>query len=64
MSRMLKKREVCALVSISPATLQRWEDADLFPKRITLGQNRVAWWESEVMAWLEARAQRPLTISS
>ena len=61
MSRMLKKREVCKLLSVSPATLDRWENAGDFPRRIAIGNFRVGWWEAEVMAWLETRAQRPLT---
>ena len=63
MSRMLKKKEVCTLLSIAPATLQRWEDAGKFPKRIPVGNFRVGYWEAEVMAWLESQAQRPLTKS-
>jgi predicted DNA-binding transcriptional regulator AlpA len=26
-----------------------------FPQRVTLGENRVAWWEDEVDAWIESR---------
>jgi len=63
MSRMLKKKDVCKLLSISPATLDRWENAGLFPKRIAIGNFRVGWWETEVMEWLERQAQRPLTTS-
>jgi prophage regulatory protein len=61
---MLKKKDVCRLSSVSPATLDRWEAAGLFPKRIRLGTGRVAWWEAEVLEWLERQAQRPLDLSS
>ena len=60
MSRLFKKRELCRLLSISPATLDRWERDGKFPKRIPIGNFRVGWWEAEVMAWLEAQAGRPL----
>lgn len=64
MARMLKKKEVCKLLSISPATLDRWESAGNFPKRVRLGNFRVAWSEKEVMEWLHHQAQRPLDLAS
>ena len=36
--------------------LGRLEKVDLFPKRIQVGGQRVAWLESEVDAWIMARA--------
>jgi predicted DNA-binding transcriptional regulator AlpA len=57
---MLKKKDVCQLLSVSPATLDRWEAAGSFPKRIRIGNFRVAWWQGEVWEWLERQAQRPL----
>jgi prophage regulatory protein len=35
----------------------RLEKADRFPKRIQVGPGRVAWWESEVDAWLASRVR-------
>lgn len=64
MARLLSKKEVCKLVLYSPAHIDRLEAQGLFPKRVRLGQNRVGWWEPEVMEWLEARAGRPLTVPS
>lgn len=66
MSRMLKKKDVSKLLSLSPASIDRYEkDARLdFPKRISIGNSRVGWWESEIMEWLSRRAQRPLDHSS
>jgi prophage regulatory protein len=61
---MLKKKDVCRLLSISPATLARWEAAGNFPKRVRIGNFRVAWWQSEVWDWLERQAQRPLDPAS
>lgn len=66
MARMLKKKDVCRLLSISPATLDRWEkDAKIgFPRRVPIGNFRVGWWEPEVWQWLECQAQRPLDLTS
>lgn len=63
MARMLKKKEVCKLLSISPATLDRWEHAGSFPKRRAIGNFRVAWWSKDVEEYLQSLdPQRPLTI--
>lgn len=48
-----------ALKSRVPFTrqhLSRLEKAKLFPKRIQVGGHRVAWLESEIDAWIMARA--------
>ena len=64
MSRLLKKKDVCRLRSVSPAGLDRWEAAGAFPRRIRLNGVRCAWWESEVWKWLECEASRPLDLTS
>jgi len=33
----------------------RLEQRDGFPKRIPIGENRIAWDEAEVNAWIESR---------
>lgn len=53
--KFLKKKAVCILVSYSPAHLDRLEKAGKFPLRVALGQSRVAWVESEVLDWMQAR---------
>lgn len=53
--KFLKKREVCILVSYSPAHVDRLEASGLFPKRVRLGQQRVAWVEDEVRDWMQRR---------
>lgn len=53
--KFLKKKAVCEKVSYSPAHIDRLEAAGLFPKRVTLGQARVAWVEEEVDAWMRRR---------
>ena len=43
------------MVSYSKAHIDRLEVAGLFPKRIRLGQGRVAWVEDEVISWIKQR---------
>lgn len=47
--------EVQRLLGVSRTTLWRWERNGLFPARIKLGPNSVAWSEAEVAAWLASR---------
>lgn len=62
MSRLISKKELCALLSLSKATIDRYEKENGFPKRLRLGncprRGRVAWKYDEVMAWLEVRSRR------
>lgn len=56
--QLIDKRELTKLVKYSPQHIARLEKAGRFPKRIRLGQNRVAWLLSEIEAWIEERLQR------
>jgi prophage regulatory protein len=47
-------RTVCG-IPYTPQHIARLEVAGQFPKRIKLGQNRVAWILSEVEDWLDQR---------
>lgn len=53
--RILSKRQLKELVLYSPQHVARLEKAGKFPKRITLGPNRVGWVEREVLEWLQER---------
>ncbi len=53
--RILSKKQVKELVLYSPQHIARMEKAGQFPKRVTLGLNRVGWVESEVLDWLQTR---------
>ena len=55
--QLIDKRELRALVKYSPQHIARLEKAGRFPKRIRLGQNRVAWLLAEVEAWIEERLE-------
>ena len=60
--KLLSKKAVLDLVPYSPQHIQRLEDADLFPKRIKLGnggRNAKAFWvEQEVLDWIQAHIER------
>jgi prophage regulatory protein len=40
----------------------RLEKAGLFPQRVQIGPNRIAWWQSEYEAHCAARPRGPLTV--
>ena len=58
---LYSKKQVLEFVPISPATLQRWENAGIFPKRFHIGGNgawkKAFWRKDEVMDWIERNAQ-------
>lgn len=65
--QIVSKKELKSLCGIpySPVHIGRLEAAGKFPKRIKLGQNRVAWLLTEVEAWIDERlAQRSLDTNS
>lgn len=53
--KLLKKRQVCEKVAYSPAHIDRLEAQGKFPKRLRLGQQRVAWVEQEIDDWIQER---------
>ena len=48
------------MIPVSTATLQRWEHANVFPKRFHIGGNgawqKAFWKEDEVLQWIEENA--------
>ena len=54
--RLLPWEAVRARIPFTRQHLSRLEKAGLFPRRVQVGGQRVAWLESEVDAWIEARA--------
>lgn len=54
--RIIRKRELHQRVGYSDVHIWRLEKAGQFPKRIQLGPRAVGWLESEVDAWIQARA--------
>lgn len=56
--QLIDKKELTKLVKYSSQHIARLEKAGQFPKRLRLGQNRVAWLLAEVEDWIEERVQR------
>lgn len=56
--RLLSAKMVSERTSLSRTTLWRLCKAGQFPASIRLSPQRVAWRESDVSAWLEAKAAR------
>ncbi len=54
--RLIDAKELHRLIPVSPMTIWRWERDKRFPARIRIGANRVAWRLSEILAWIEAKA--------
>lgn len=57
--RLLSKKQVRELVLYSFAHIDRLEKAGLFPPRVRLSRyrtGRVGWLETDIRAWIEAKA--------
>ena len=60
--QLIDKKELKDLIKYSPQHIARLEAVGQFPKRIRLGNNRVAWLLSEVEHWIDQRiAERDAT---
>jgi len=54
LTRLLRIREVCALVGYAPASLYRLMEEGRFPRQVKLpGGRSVRWREDHVRAWIE-----------
>jgi prophage regulatory protein len=53
--RLIRWDDVRRLVGLGRSTIFRLERAGDFPKRVALTARCVAWRESDVVAWLNAR---------
>jgi prophage regulatory protein len=58
--RLLTWPQMAAMIPFTRQHLSRLERDGLFPQRLQIGANRVAWRETEVMAWIESRARGAL----
>jgi prophage regulatory protein len=54
-SKFLRVQDVCALIGLGRTTIYTLEKQGRFPRRIPLVGKAVAWQESEVKEWMEAR---------
>jgi prophage regulatory protein len=53
--RILRQRQVCEKVGLSPMTIWRRQKSGTFPRRVQLGPNSVGWPEDEIEAWCAER---------
>lgn len=53
--RLITRSELLAIVPYTPQHILRLEKRGLFPRRIQVGPNRVAWLLSEIEEWVEKR---------
>ena len=51
MANLLNIQRVSAITSLSDSTIERIEEAGLFPKSVRPTAHRRAWVEDEVLAW-------------
>jgi len=56
--QLIDKKALVKMVQHSPQHIARLEKAGQFPKRIRLGQNRVAWLLIEIEDWIDERLTR------
>ncbi len=57
--RLISIKEVIHKTSLGRSTIYKYLDADDFPKKVSIGANRVAWLEREIDEWMEKKlAQR------
>ena len=54
--QLIRRKELLALLTISEATLWRWESENRIPGRIILGPGRIAYRKSKVLEWIESLA--------
>ena len=54
--RLIDAKELHRLIPVSSMTIWRWERDQRFPARIRIGANRVAWRLSEILAWIDEKA--------
>lgn len=55
LDRLLSMRELLDLIPYSRASIYRLEAAGKFPKRLKIGDNKIAWREADVLAWQTSR---------
>ena len=56
--KLLRRPEVESVTGLSCSTLYDWMKRGEFPQPVKLGTRLVAWRQSDVTAWLEARETR------
>jgi len=55
--KFLRLPEVIERVTYSAPQIWRLEKANKFPKRVQIGENRVAWIATEIEEWMSSKVQ-------
>lgn len=55
--KIIRVKELCRLISVSPTTLWRMEKRGELPPRIKISTRAVGWRESDIEEWLESRSE-------
>ena len=53
--RLLRRPQVLEMIGLSKSMLYHLIELGLFPRPVRIGLRAVAWWQSEVVAWMESR---------
>lgn len=57
--RILRRPEVETRTGASRSTIYEWMKLNTFPRPVALGNRMVGWRESDIDAWIAARAVKP-----
>jgi prophage regulatory protein len=55
--RLLSLKQVREIIPFSPMQLYRLQKSGEFPRRIKIGKHRIAWRESDIQKWIEAKVK-------
>ena len=53
--RLLRRQQVLEMTGLSKAALYALIERNRFPRPVRIGKRAVAWWRSEVVAWMKSR---------
>jgi prophage regulatory protein len=56
--RLVRFPEVKERTGLSRGTIWRYETAGLFPRRLRIGANTIAWLEADLDAWIEGHMKK------
>lgn len=57
--KMLRMIDVTKALRVSRGTIYNWVQAGTFPQPVPMGDNTVAFYEDEVVAWQKKRERQP-----
>lgn len=56
-SKILRGKEVCAIMGVSEQTISRWVKVGSFPAPLKLGPRRIGWEQSAVESFLASKRE-------